>query len=91
VKNNGFQRLDYTQSILMLNEDILDYNKQLTVREAEKLVDGDDDYVDFSFLINHFALVRNQFNGMLKSLDHKNWQISNITKLRCAGIEDATI
>lgn len=67
------------------------YNKELSTREAEKYVEGDDDYVDFSYLINYFALVRNQFTGLLKSLDHKNWQISNITKIRCAGIEDASI
>lgn len=67
------------------------YNKQLTVREAEKYVDGDDDYVDFSYLVNYFALVRNQFTGMIKSFDIKNWQLSNITKLRAAGIEDASI
>lgn len=67
------------------------YNRDLTAREAEKFVDGDDEYVDFSFLLNHFALIRNQFSGLLKSLDHKNWQISNITRLRCAGMEDAKI
>ncbi|MCK9529392.1 MAG: recombination mediator protein UvsY [Gammaproteobacteria bacterium] len=67
------------------------YNKQLTVREAEKYVEGDDEYVDFSYLLNYFALVRNQFTGLIKSLDIKNWQISNITKLRAAGIEDASI
>lgn len=67
------------------------YNKQLTVREAEKYVEGDDDFVDFSYLLNYFALVRNQFTGLIKSLDIKNWQISNITKIRVAGIEDASI
>lgn len=67
------------------------YNKELSMREAEKYVDGDDEYVDFSFLVNHFALIRNQYSGLLKSLDHKNWQISNITKIRVAGIEDAVI
>lgn len=37
VKNNGFQRLDYTQSILMLNEDILDYNNKSVDDDLEKL------------------------------------------------------
>lgn len=67
------------------------YNRDLSAREAEKYVEGDDDYVDFSFLLNRFALLRNQFSGLLKSLDHKNWQVSNVVKLRCAGLDDAKI
>lgn len=67
------------------------YNKELSAREVSVYVEGDDDFVNFSFLINAFTLINDQFDGLLKALDQKNWQISNITKIRCAGIEDASI
>ena len=42
-------------------------------------------------IINEFALLRNQWLGITKGLDQKQWQITNIVKLRVAGMEDATI
>ena len=42
-------------------------------------------------IINDFALIRNQWLGITKGLDQKQWQITNIVKLRVAGMEDATI
>ena len=42
-------------------------------------------------IINEFALLRNKWLGILKGLDQKQWQITNITKLRVAGMEDASI
>ena len=47
--------------------------------------------IDYQKLINDFALVRNQWLGITKGLDQKQWQITNITKLRVAGMEDADI
>jgi hypothetical protein len=29
--------------------------------------------------------------GIIKALDIKQWQVSNIVKLRTAGLEDATL
>jgi hypothetical protein len=42
-------------------------------------------------IINEFALLRNKWLGITKGLDQKQWQITNITKLRVAGMEDARI
>ena len=42
-------------------------------------------------IINEFALLRNKWLGVLKALDLKQWQITNITKLRVAGMEDASL
>ena len=67
------------------------YNRALNSREAEKYVDGEKDVLDYQKLINDFALVRNQWLGITKGLDQKQWQITNIVKLRVAGMEDATI
>lgn len=67
------------------------YNRDLTAREAEKWIDGEDDVVTWAKIINSIALIHNQFIGITKALDTKNFQIGHITKLRTAGIEDATL
>ena len=40
------------------------------------------DVVDYEKIINEFALLRNKWLGITKALDQKQWQITNITKLR---------
>ena len=67
------------------------YNKKLSSRDADKYVDGDADVVDLAKIINDFALLRNQWLGITKGLDQKQWQLTNIVKLRVAGMEDANI
>jgi len=67
------------------------YNRALSSRDAEKYVDGEQDVVDMDKIINEFALLRNRWLGITKGLDQKQWQITNIVKLRVAGMEDATI
>ena len=67
------------------------YNKALSSRDADKYVDGDSDVVDLEKIINEFALLRNQWLGITKGLDQKQWQITNIVKLRVAGMEDANV
>lgn len=67
------------------------YNKVLSSRDADKYVDGDDDVVDLTMLVNEFALLRNKFLSIHKGLDSKNWMLGHITRLRCAGLEDAQI
>ena len=67
------------------------YQRALSSRDVEKYVDGETEVIDYQKLINDFALVRNQWLGITKGLDQKQWQITNIVKLRVAGMEDATI
>tara|TARA_Y100000114_G_C11675032_1_gene285726 strand:+ start:128 stop:583 length:456 start_codon:yes stop_codon:yes gene_type:complete len=67
------------------------YQRALSSRDVEKYVDGESDVVDYEKIINEFALIRNKWLGILKSLDQKQWQITNIVKLRVAGMEDATL
>ena len=67
------------------------YQRALSSRDVEKYVDGEDDVVDYEKIINEFALIRNKWLGVLKALDQKQWQITNIVKLRVAGMEDATL
>lgn len=67
------------------------YQRALSSRDVEKYVDGEADVVDYEKIINEFALLRNKWLGVLKALDQKQWQITNVVKLRVAGMEDATI
>ena len=67
------------------------YQRALSSRDVEKYVDGEADVVDYEKIINEFALLRNRWLGILKALDQKQWQITNIVKLRVAGMEDATL
>lgn len=67
------------------------YARALSSRDCEKFTDGEADVVDMEKIINEFALLRNKWLGITKGLDQKQWQITNITKLRVAGMEDARI
>jgi hypothetical protein len=67
------------------------YQRALSSRDCEKYVDGEADVVDMEKIINEFALLRNQWLGIIKGLDIKQWQLSNIIKLRTAGLEDASL
>jgi hypothetical protein len=67
------------------------YQRALTSRDVEKYVDGEADVVDMEKIINEFALLRNKWLGITKGLDIKQWQLSNIIKLRVAGMEDASL
>jgi len=67
------------------------YQRALSSRDVEKYVEGEDEVVDYETLVNEVALMRNRWLGIIKALDQKQWQITNITKLRVAGMEDATL
>jgi hypothetical protein len=67
------------------------YQRALSSRDVEKYVDGEADVVDYEKIINEFALLRNKWLGITKGLDQKQWQITNIVKLRVAGMEDASV
>ena len=67
------------------------YQRALSSRDVEKYVDGEADVVDYEKIINEFALLRNKWLGVMKGIDMKQWQITNIVKLRVAGMEDASL
>jgi hypothetical protein len=67
------------------------YQRALSSRDCERYVEGEADVVDMEKIINEFALLRNKWLGVIKGLDQKQWQITNIVKLRVAGMEDASI
>ena len=67
------------------------YQRALSSRDCEKYVDGEKEVCEFEILINTFALLRNKWLGITKALDQKQWQLTNIVKLRVAGMEDSTL
>lgn len=67
------------------------YNRALSQKECDRYVEGEVEVADFEIIINEFALVRNKWLGITKALDQKQWQITNIVKLRCAGLEDTVL
>jgi hypothetical protein len=67
------------------------YQRALSSRDCEKFAEGEADVIDMEKVINEFAMLRNQWLGIIKGLDIKQWQLSNIIKLRAAGLEDISL
>jgi len=67
------------------------YPRQLSSRDVEKYVDGEQEVIDYEMLINEVSLLRNRWLGVSKGLESKGFQISNIVRLRVAGLDDASI
>ena len=64
------------------------YQRALTSRDAEKYVDGEDEVIEYETLINDIALLRNQWLGIMKGLESKNFMLGHIVRLRASGMED---
>jgi hypothetical protein len=67
------------------------YARALSSNDVNKYIDGEDEVVDMEKIINEFAMLRNQWLGIIKALDQKQWQLTNIVKLRTAGLEDVSL
>lgn len=67
------------------------YNKTLSSRDADRYAEGDDDVIKLMLVINEVALVRNSYLAIMKGIEQKSFAVSNITKLRVAGMEDADL
>lgn len=67
------------------------YARALSSNDVNKYVDGEQEVIDMEKIINEFALLRNQWLGIIKALDQKQWQLTNIVKLRTAGLEDISL
>lgn len=67
------------------------YQRALSSRDVEKYVDGEDNVTDMEKIVNEFAMLRNQWLGIIKALEIKGFQINNIIKLRTSGLEDIVL
>lgn len=67
------------------------YNRDLSSRDAQTYADADPKVLQLLELQNQIALMRNKFIGIGKALSCKEFQISNIVRLRQAGLDDIYI
>ena len=67
------------------------YARALTSRDAEKYVDGEDEVIDFETIINEVAFLRNQWLGIMKAMESKNFMLGHVVRLRAAGMEDIQV
>lgn len=75
----------------LFNKYTTNMQRLLTSTDAMKYVEGDQQYVDYAILIAEVAYVRNRYLGVIKAIEHKSWSLNMISKLRVAGIEDASV
>ena len=67
------------------------YARALSSRDAEKYVDGEAEVIEHEIIINEIALLRNQYLGIMKGLESKNFMLGHVVRLRTAGMEDVVI
>jgi hypothetical protein len=67
------------------------YNRKLTDQMVNKFAESHPDVIALRELRNHVAAVRNKFMALSKGHECLHFQLSNITKLRVAGMDDAIL
>ena len=65
--------------------------RALTQSDLRQYIDGDEQVVAVQTIINEIALVRNKFISLSKGFETINYQLSNLTKLYVAGLDDIRI
>ncbi len=66
------------------------YNRTLSVRDAGTYADVSDDVQILREIRFRVSSVRNLYLAITKGLEHMHFQISNVTRMRVAGLDDAT-
>ena len=67
------------------------YQRTLSDKVAKDYAEASDEVQLIRSVRQRVAYVRNLFMGIMKGLEYLHYQITNVTKLRCAGLEDAEI
>lgn len=60
---------------------------KLGQRDIERYIDGEDEVIDAHLILNRVTLLKSKFAGISKGLESKQYQISNITRLKVAGFD----
>lgn len=79
IKSKKYQQLINTSARALSQSDLRQY------------IEGDEQVVAVQTVINEIALVRNKFISLSKGFETMNWQLSNLTKLYAAGLDDIRI
>lgn len=67
------------------------YNKVLTDKQADQHAEIQAEVIVLREFRQQIELIRNKFQGITKGIEFLHYQLSNITRLRVAGLEDATL
>lgn len=67
------------------------YNRALSDRMVERFAEAEPDVIAFRELRNRVAAVRNKFVALSRQHTYLHYQLTNITNLRCHGMEDAIL
>lgn len=65
------------------------YNKTMSERQVEKWAEVGDDVLALKEIRIEFQLMFEKFAGLTKGLEQLHFQISNLVRMREAGIEDS--
>lgn len=65
------------------------YNRALTPTTVEKYVDADEEVLMVATLINLVKFMQHKFEALSKQHEYLHFQLSNISKLIAAGVNDA--
>jgi len=67
------------------------YPRSLSEHAARRYAEGDKEVIAMSELRLHMCVVRDKFVSLTKGWEYMHFQLTNVTKLRVAGLEDSII
>lgn len=67
------------------------YQRTLSDRVAKDYAEASDEVQLIRQVIQRVGYVRNLYLGIMKGFEYLHFQTTNVTKLRCAGLEDAEL
>lgn len=67
---------------------LTNYQQKLVSRDVERFVEGEPDFVNAMIKRNKVNLMRNKFASITKGLEYKHFQLTNVVKLKAAGVDD---
>jgi hypothetical protein len=67
------------------------YQRKLSETIAGKYAEADDQVQSIRLIRYRVGSVASQFDAISRGLEYMHFQLSNITKLKCAGLDDAEI
>lgn len=66
-------------------------HRSLGAKDIQQYIKGDKEYVDLSELMLEISFLRQKVASVLEAMDIMHWQMSNVTKLHVASIEQTVL
>ncbi len=78
-----------------LNESVIQfmehYKRSLTYSQAKDYAEASSDVQELRLVKQRVGIIRSQWLGIVKGIEYMHFQITNVSKLHAAGVEDAMI